>query len=192
MIDTLLFRTRYGLSSRFRVALYRSLGMRIGARCRLERVRVRRPSQIQLGNCNSLSEGTWLWPIEDGSTDMRIRIGDYNYFNRDVMIDASGSIEVGDHNMFGPGVYITDANHTLLPGRWVKDCPMDVGKVTIGNGCWIGARAVILKDVTLGDRCVVAAGAVVTKSVPAGWIVAGVPAKLLRTVDGNVDGHRDQ
>jgi maltose O-acetyltransferase len=93
------------------------------------------------------------------------------------------SIRVGDYNMFGPGVYITDSNHTLLPGRHVSECPMDAGAVTIGNGCWIGAKAVILKDVTLGDRCVVAAGAVVTKSFPAGSVVAGVPARLVRTVE---------
>ncbi|MEQ1824103.1 MAG: DapH/DapD/GlmU-related protein, partial [Fimbriimonadaceae bacterium] len=49
--------------------------------------------------------------------------------------------------------------------------------------CWIGMNAVVLPGVTLGDRTVVAAGAVVTKSFPEGWcIVAGVPAKLLRSL----------
>ena len=57
---------------------------------------------------------------------------------------------------------------------------MDLGSVLIGNGCWIGAKAVILKDVTLGDCCVVAAGAVVTRSFPEGSVVAGVPARLLK------------
>jgi acetyltransferase-like isoleucine patch superfamily enzyme len=52
--------------------------------------------------------------------------------------------------------------------------------VVIGNHCWIGAKAVILKDVVLGDYCVVAAGAVVTKSFSAGSVIGGVPAKLLR------------
>ena len=56
---------------------------------------------------------------------------------------------------------------------------MDSGTVRIGDGCWLGARVVILKDVTLGDRCVVGAGAVVTKSYPAGSVIAGVPAKLI-------------
>ncbi|MFX7739817.1 acyltransferase, partial [Acinetobacter baumannii] len=60
--------------------------------------------------------------------------------------------------------------------------PMIKGKVSIGNHCWIGAKAVILKDVELGDYCVVAAGAVVTKSFPSGSLVAGVPAKLIKSI----------
>jgi maltose O-acetyltransferase len=56
---------------------------------------------------------------------------------------------------------------------------MIIGKVKIGNRCWIGAKAVILKDVELGDGCVVGAGAVVTKSVAPGSVVAGVPAQTL-------------
>lgn len=156
--------------------------MTIGSSCRIENIRIRQPRQIVLGGFNALTQGCWLWPADEPYEGVRIRIGDYNYFNRDVMIDACGYIEIGSHNMFGPGVYITDSNHTLLPDRWVGDCPMDRGKVIIGNGCWVGAKAIILKDVTLGDRCVVAAGAVVTKSVPAGTIVAGVPARKIGEV----------
>jgi acetyltransferase-like isoleucine patch superfamily enzyme len=84
--------------------------------------------------------------------------------------------------MFGPNVYVTDSDHRTLPNRWVTDGAMQVGRVVIGNGCWLGARSVILKNVTLGDRCVVAAGAVVTKSFPARSVIAGVPARLLRTL----------
>lgn len=180
VIETLLFRSRIGLMSRGRIGLYRALGMTIGAQCRLERVRIRRPAQIALGSSNALTEGCWLWPIDEEFKGVRIRIGDNNYFNRDCMVDACGYIEIGNHNMFGPGVYVTDANHRLSPDHWVTNGAMDVGTVVIGNGCWVGARAVILKDVTLGDRCVVAAGAVVTRSFPAGSVVGGVPARLLK------------
>jgi acetyltransferase-like isoleucine patch superfamily enzyme len=168
--------------SRVRVLLYRSLGMTIGPSCRLENIRVRRPSQIVIGASNALTEGCWLWPVDDESGS-RIRIGDRNYFNRDVMIDACGYVEVGNDYMFGPGVYIADSNHEMLLGKRVADAPMNVGKVVIGNGCWIGAHAVILKDVILEDRCIVAAGAVVTKSFPAGSIVAGVPARRMNEVE---------
>jgi acetyltransferase-like isoleucine patch superfamily enzyme len=184
LIERLIFKAPRGLSSRLRTAVYSGLGMRIGPRNRFESIRVRRPRQIRIGGHNSFTEGCWLWP-EDSSVDaIRIQIGNQNFFNRDVMIDACGSIVIGDHNMIGPGVYITDSNHTMDAGPWVSENPMQRGKVVIGNGCWIGARAVILKDVELGDRCVVAAGAVVTKKVEAGAIVAGVPAKPMRSPHG--------
>jgi len=56
---------------------------------------------------------------------------------------------------------------------------MDIGRVKIGNHCWIGAGAIILKNVELGDACVVGAGAVVTKSFPPGSVLGGVPAKII-------------
>lgn len=51
----------------------------------------------------------------------------------------------------------------------------------IGRNCFIGGRALILPGVEIGDGCVVGAGAVVTKSVPAGSIVAGNPARIIRS-----------
>ena len=97
------------------------------------------------------------------------------------MIDACGYIEIGDFNMFGPDVYVTDSNHAFGKDIAPNAQPMQKGTVKIGNYCWIGAKAIILKDVVLGDHCVVAAGAVVTKSFPAGSVVAGVPAKLIKS-----------
>lgn len=51
----------------------------------------------------------------------------------------------------------------------------------IGNNVYMGAGAKILGDITIGDECVIGAGAVVIKSVDSGCIVAGVPAKVIRT-----------
>ena len=168
--------------SRARILFYRAFGMGIGENCRLERIRVRRPSQIALGPSNSLTEGCWLWPIDEAYSGIRIQIGKRNFFNRNCMIDACGYVQIGDCNMFGPDVYLTDSDHTMLPPQWVADSPMKVGKVVIGNGCWVGARSVILRDVILGDYCIVAAGAVVTKSFPSRSLIAGVPARLIRTL----------
>lgn len=181
-LENLFFRQYYGLLSRCRTAFYRRMGMKIGAGCRIENVRVRRPRQIELGAGNAFTEGCWLWPIDADFTGLRIRVGEGNYFNRDCMIDACGSIQIGDRNMFGPGVYLTDSNHRMPESGSVAEAGMDVGRVVIGNDCWLGARAVILKDVVLGDRCVVAAGAVVTKSFEAGSVIAGVPAKLIKVL----------
>ncbi|RZK45630.1 MAG: acyltransferase [Hymenobacter sp.] len=51
--------------------------------------------------------------------------------------------------------------------------------ISIGPNCWIGSKVTVLDGVTIGAGCVVAAGAVVTRSVPAGSVVAGVPARLI-------------
>ena len=167
-----------GLASRIRITAYAALGMRMGVRNRIEGGgRCRQLTQIELGDYNALSQGCWLWPEDTEHVGIRIRIGNRNYFNRNVMIDACGLIEIGDDNMFGPDVYITDSNHSFGEGITPGFAPMNKGRVRIGNRCWIGAKAVILKDVELGDGCVVGAGAVVTNSFPAGSVIAGVPGR---------------
>ena len=181
-VEHLLFQAPRGALSRVRLLIYRLLGMRMGRRNRMEGGgRVRRCAQIEIGSLNAFTQGCWLWPEDTPFDGTRIRIGNGNYFNRNVMIDACGLVEIGDENMFGPDIYITDSNHTFGPGKAPKDFPMRAGSVKIGNRCWIGAKATILKGVELGDGCVVAAGAVVTRSVPGGGIVAGVPARPMKT-----------
>ncbi len=51
----------------------------------------------------------------------------------------------------------------------------------IGKNCFIGGESLILPGVTIGDNCVIGAGSVVTKDVPPRSIVAGNPAKVLKT-----------
>jgi len=55
-----------------------------------------------------------------------------------------------------------------------------VAPVVLKRGCYLGACALILPGVTVGERAVVAAGAVVTRAVPAGTVVAGVPARVVK------------
>jgi maltose O-acetyltransferase len=174
-LDEVLLRWPFGLASRIRIGFFRALGMTIGAGCRIESIRLRRPSRIRMGDHNAFSEGCWLWP-PDTPGECVIRVGSRNYFNRDVMLDANLLISIGDDNMIGPGVYVTDANHGFRSDRLVREAPMEAAPVRIGNDCWIGARAIVLAGVQIGDGAVVGAGAVVTKSVDAGAIVAGVPA----------------
>lgn len=56
--------------------------------------------------------------------------------------------------------------------------------VTIGENVWIGSNATILPGVMIGNNSVVAAGAVVTKDVPENTVVAGVPAKVIKEIEG--------
>jgi len=64
------------------------------------------------------------------------------------------------------------------------------GSVSIDDDAWIGAGAILLPNVSIGEQSVVAAGAVVTKDVPPRTIVAGNPARVLRTLEpGRLEDH---
>jgi acetyltransferase-like isoleucine patch superfamily enzyme len=135
-----------------------------------------------MGEGNTLARGCQLYPRDGNFEGVRIVIGSGCGFNRGVYLDANGRIEIGNEVSVGPDVYITDSNHSTTTSSNRRVSPMEVGRVVIGDRCWIGAKAVILKDVTLGEYCVVAAGAVVTKSFPARSLVAGVPARLIKSL----------
>ncbi|MDB6080372.1 MAG: trimeric lpxa-like, partial [Akkermansiaceae bacterium] len=91
---------------------------------------------------------------------------------------AARLIEIGEGTIVGAGALIVD-NDFHLPGEnWTwRDTPVETARpVIIGRGCFIGARAIVLKGVTIGDGAVIAAGAVVTKDVPASHLASGNPA----------------
>ena len=105
-------------------------------------------------------------------------------------IDALGTepylVEIGDHVYLSSGVSILthDGGTAQLHYMGLTDKKYDIfGKTKIGSNCFIGAGSIILKNVTLGDNCVIGAGSVVSKSIPAGSVAAGVPAKVIGTVE---------
>lgn len=66
---------------------------------------------------------------------------------------------------------------------YYKKDTLIVGKITIGDNCFIGVGSILLPGVTLADNCIVGAGSVVTKSFEKGCVIAGVPAKRICSVD---------
>jgi acetyltransferase-like isoleucine patch superfamily enzyme len=95
-----------------------------------------------------------------------------------VCLCAADRISIGEGTILGADCMILD-NDFHLPGpEWTwRDAVAETARpVTIGRGCFIGARAVVLKGVTIGDGAVVGAGAVVTRDVPAGHVASGNPA----------------
>jgi maltose O-acetyltransferase len=84
-------------------------------------------------------------------------------------------VTIGNDVAIANEAYIMDTDSHGVEGRPVKNAP-----VRIGDGSWIGARAIILPGVTIGKRCLVAAGAVVSRDVPDDTLVAGNPAQVVR------------
>ncbi len=110
-----------------------------------------------------------------------ITIGKMVFINEGCCFQDQGGIEIGDGCLIGQQVVIATLNHDLNPARRKDMLPE---RVKIGDNVWVGAHATILPGVTVGDNAVIAAGAVVTKDVPANAVVGGVPAKIIKTVNG--------
>ena len=83
----------------------------------------------------------------------------------------------------GPEVVIFTSNHeftrTDIPIIEQGNAP--VKPVVIGDDCWIGQRAMIMRGVHIGDGCVIGAGAVVTKDIPPYSVAGGVSARVLKS-----------
>jgi acetyltransferase-like isoleucine patch superfamily enzyme len=114
---------------------------------------------------------------------LNLRIGRNVFVNQGCRLDDIGGIELGDDVMLGPGVRLISSGHPLDPARRRRQ--VTAAPIVVGRNVWIGAGATILQGVTIGADAVVAAGAVVTGDVPPAVLVAGVPARLVRSV---VDG----
>lgn len=92
----------------------------------------------------------------------------------------SARIDIGDDVLFGPGVHLYTAGHPLDSGdRHDRDLEF-AHPVRIGSRVWVGGGAIILPKVTIGDGCVIGAGSVVTKDVPAYSLAVGNPARVIR------------
>jgi len=109
-------------------------------------------------------------------------IGDNVSVGKSVMLLAIGGISVGNNVMIGHGAQIISAGHHIPEDEEsMRFSGLEVAPIKIEDNSWIGAGAIILPGVTIGQGAVVAAGAVVSRDVEALTIVAGVPAKLIRT-----------
>jgi acetyltransferase-like isoleucine patch superfamily enzyme len=102
----------------------------------------------------------------------RIRIGDRVFVNSGTVLLAVEEIVIGDDVAFANEAYVMDSNSHGLEGRAHVQAP-----VHVGDGTWVGARAIVLPGVTIADGCVVAAGAVVREDCEADALYAGVPAR---------------
>lgn len=89
-------------------------------------------------------------------------------------------VTIGDEVFVGHGVLFTNDRHprATTDGRLQTDADWTMVPTHVGRGASIGSGAIVLCGITIGDGALVGAGAVVTHDVPAGAVVAGVPARL--------------
>ena len=151
-------------------------------------VNLKRNSKIILGARVTLCSSGMANPLAEGgrcrlatvSPGAEIRLHD-NVGLSSCLICCAKRVEIGKGTIIGGGAMILDTDfHPRGPqGEWLND-PLAVSRpIRIGEKCFIGARAIILKGVTIGDGAVIGAGAVVTRDVPANAIAVGNPARLV-------------
>jgi len=93
-----------------------------------------------------------------------------------------GPVTIGSHVNLAQHITVTALNHNFTTSENIDTQGVSTAAVTISDDVWIGAGAVILPGVTIGEHVVVAAGSVVTKDVPSHSVVAGVPAKVVKSI----------
>lgn len=147
------------------------------------------PSQIRLGS-RTICRGILLCDGGLGS----IEIGDLVYLGDEVIISTRDRIRIGSRTLVAHGVQIFDndshptdaverhADYLNLLGGRPRTHVIPAKPIEIGEDCWIGANSIVLKGVKIGSRSVVAAGSVVTADVAEDCVVAGNPARVVRSL----------
>ncbi|HZU60621.1 MAG TPA: acyltransferase [Solirubrobacteraceae bacterium] len=137
--------------------------------------------RLEVGAGTLLEPNVWL--TAPGSA--RIRIGSGTFLNQGVMVASHQLVEIGDHCMLANGCFVSDAAHRFddpqKPVPWQGFTSK--GPTRVQDNVWCGANVVITSGVTVGERCVIGANSVVTGDIPSFSVVAGVPARVLRTIE---------
>jgi acetyltransferase-like isoleucine patch superfamily enzyme len=176
-----------GLTSSIMAFLLRAPGLYLGPGCRIIGGR-----HISFGRGVYVERNLWLEAVTSYQSqhfDPQIIIGDHVCFSDGVHISSIASISIGSHTLFGSRIYVSDHNHGIYKGD-TQSSPDEApahrllgggGPVVIGANVWIGDNSVIIGPATIGRGAIVGANSVVRGEVPANTIVAGAPAKPIKT-----------
>lgn len=147
-----------------------------------------------------LEEGCWPLGQILVEGNGKVIMHPYSRIYKTTQILCVNRIEIGENTAISQNTTICDNNnHPVSPKfrEQMGKTPMNhdsrlwkhsvSAPIIIGKNCWIGTNVRICKGVTIGDNSVVAACSVVTKDVPANCIVAGNPARVVKTAINQID-----
>ena len=112
-----------------------------------------------------------------------LRIGENCKLGDRVHITASESVTIGDDCLFASYIFISDTNHGNLqddPTTPPDSRPLTANPVSIGKNVWLGEGVAVLPGATIGDGCIIGAHAVVKGEIPPYTMAVGTPAKPVK------------
>jgi maltose O-acetyltransferase len=126
-------------------------------------------------------DGLVIQPTFTCDYGSNINIGRNGFINYHCVFLDCAPIIIGDDLQMAPMVQLYTALHPLNPDE--RRSGLESARaIRIGNNVWIGGGAIVLPGVTIGDDAVVGAGSVVTRDVAPATLVAGNPARVLRSI----------
>ena len=137
-------------------------------------VRIKRDARLE---CYNVFAGKEYFP--------KLIFGNGVIINQRFTVFVTDLLIIGENTIIANDVLITTENHGMNPEIDIPyhAQPLISKPVLIGRNCWIGAKTTILPGAELGDNVIVGCNSVVTKKFPSNVIIAGCPAKILKTYD---------
>ena len=126
----------------------------------------------------------------DGLVRQGLTLGKNVHIFDGVALDAPHCflISIGDHSVVGANARLIAHDSSLKVGLPLAR----IGRIVIGERCFIGQESIILPGVTIGSNTIVGAGSVVTRDIPAGSVAAGNPARVLCSLEQFLAKHQQQ
>lgn len=142
---------------------------------------IRFEGEVELGWRHSPGYLSGYTYIEARTAQSHVVVGHETHFNNGVCVVSQGpGIVFGRRCLVGPGVEVYDSDFHPLAAADRKTQAPAMAAVEIGDDVFLATGAIVLKGVTIGAGSVVGAGAVVVSDVPAGVVVAGNPARIVK------------
>ena len=139
---------------------------------------------FEIGREAKVTLGRWSW-IGNGckirSHEGEVLIGAKTVLGQECTISSFQHVSIGRECILADRVMLIDFDHGAAEvERPIRDQGIYKRDVNVGNNCWLGYGACILRGVTVGDNSIVGTNSVVTKTMPDNAVLGGTPAKVLR------------
>ena len=140
----------------------------------------------------SVGDGVWIEPPFFCDYGAHVAIGSGTFVNVNCVFLDSAAIRIGADVLIAPGVQLLTVTHPLAAAeRIVAPSERSAGTapyrtyarpITVGDGAWLGAGAIVLPGVTIGANAVIGAGSVGTSDIPPDCLALGQPCRVQRSL----------